>query len=117
MLIAQQTHVIAVEGAVRRVDSGLVLAGWRNSLQAERARHVDTVETIRRMGRSGPTALRVVVNLAQGFAPYRGLESKAASRALHHLQRLSIVHRGVATGAWELDDPLLAAYVREEIAI
>jgi hypothetical protein len=116
MLIAQQTHMVALEAGSRTVDLGLVLSGWRSALQAERARHVDAVETIRRTGRSGPTALRVVGNLAHGRAPYRGLESKAAARALRRLQRTSIVHRTVQGGAWELDDPLLAAYIREEIA-
>ena len=116
MLIAQQTHTVAVEAGLRTIDLGLVLSGWRSALQAERARHVDAVETIRHMGRSGATALRVVGNLAHGRAPYRGLESKAAARALRRLQRTSIVHRAAGSGAWELDDPLLAAYVREEIA-
>lgn len=116
MLISQQTHLAAVEAGLRRIDIGLVLSGWRGALQAERARHVDAVETIRRMGRSGPVALRVVGNLAHGRAPYHGLESQAASRALRRLQRASIVYRAASARTWQLDDPLLAAYIREEIA-
>ncbi|HUN78434.1 MAG TPA: hypothetical protein VMU32_05905 [Solirubrobacteraceae bacterium] len=116
MLIAQQTHLASIEAGTDDIDLGLALSGWRSALQAERARHVDTVETIRRMGRSGAVALRIVGNLAAGRSAYQGLESQAVSRALRHLQRASIVNRSQQTGKWELDDPLLARYVREEIA-
>jgi len=116
MLIAQQTHLASVEAATTEIDLGLTLSGWRSALQAERARHVDTVEAIRRMGRSGAVAMRVVANLAGGRSVYHGLESQAVSRALRHLQRASIVHRSSQTAKWELDDPLLATYIREEIS-
>lgn len=116
MLIAQQTHLASIEADTRRIDLGLALSGWHSALQAERARNIDTVEMIRRMGRSSAVALRVVVNLAGGHPAYRELESKAASRAIQRLQRASIVHRAPSTGRWELDDPLLAAYIRDEIA-
>ena len=115
MLIAQQTHQASIEAQTREVDLGLALTGWRNALEAERARHIDTVEEIRRMGRSG-AALRVVANLANGRAPYNNIESQAASRALTHLQRASIVHRSPGTSSWALDDPLFATYFREQIA-
>jgi hypothetical protein len=116
MLIAQQTHLASIEADTHEIDLGLAFSGWRSALQAERARHVDTVEAIRRMGRSGAVALRIVGNLAEGRSAYRGLESQAVSRALRHLQRASIVHRSPRTAKWELDDPLLATYIREEIA-
>ncbi len=116
MLIAQQTHLASIEADTHEIDRGLALSGWRSALQAERARHVDAVETVRRLGRSGAIALRIVGNLAAGRSAYHGLESQAASRALGHLQRASIVHRSPQTAKWELDDPLLATYIREEIA-
>ena len=116
MLIAQQTHLASIEADTAEIDLGLTLSGWRSALQAERARHLDAVETIRRMGRSGAIALRVVGNLAHGRSVYHGLESQAVSRALRHLQRASIVHRSPRTAKWELDDPLLAVYIRVEIA-
>lgn len=116
MLIAQQTHLASIEADTHEIDLGLALSGWRSALQAERARHVDAVETIRRMGRSGAVALRIVGNLAGGRSAYHGLESQTVSRALRHLQRASIVHRSPRTAKWELDDPLLATYIREEIA-
>ena len=116
MLIAQQTHLASIEADTHEIDTGLALSGWRSALLAERARHVDAVETIRRMGRSGAIALRAVGNLAHGRSAYHGLESQAASRALRHLQRASIIHRSPQTSKWELDDPLLATYIREEIA-
>jgi hypothetical protein len=116
MLIAQQTHLASIEANTRRIDLGLALSGWNSALQAERARHVDTVDAIRHMGRSGATGLNVAVNLAAGLPAYQRLESQAASRALRRLQRASIVHREPQTGRWEIEDPLLAAYIREEIA-
>jgi hypothetical protein len=116
MLIAQQAHLASIEADTHTIDLGLALSGWQSALQAERARHVDTVDAIRRMGRSGAVALRIAGNLANGRPAYRGIESQAASRALVHLQRSSIVHRATHTGRWELDDPLLATYIRNEIA-
>lgn len=116
MLIAQQTHLAAVAAGERTIDASLVLSGWQSALASERARHVDIVESIRRMGRSGATALRVVGNLASGRAAYHGLESQAARRSLGHLQRASIVHRDQQNARWEIEDPLLAWYIRNEIA-
>lgn len=116
MLIAQQTHLASIESGTRTIDLGMALSGWQAALAAERARHVDAVDNIRRLGRSGAVALRIAANLAHGVPPYRGLESQAASRALKHLQRASIVHRAHQTGRWEIDDPLLATYIRDEIA-
>lgn len=116
MLIAQHTHLAAIEAKTREIDLGLALSGWQNAMQAERARHIDTVEEIRRMGRSGAAALRVVANLANGRAAYRNMESQAASRALRRLQRASIVHRADDGSSWTLDDPLLAEYIRAQIA-
>jgi len=116
MLIAQQTHLASIEAETHTIDLGLALSGWRGALQAERARHVDAVDAIRRMGRSGAVALRIAVNLANGLPAYHDMESQAASRALRHLQRSSIAHRAPQTGRWEIDDPLLATYIRNEIA-
>ena len=116
MLIAQQTHLASIEADTHTIDLGLALSGWQSALQAERARHVDAVDAIRRMGRSGAVALRIAGNLANGRPAYHGIESQAASRALRRLQRSSIVHRASETGRWEIDDPLLASYIRNEIA-
>lgn len=117
MLIAQQVHLASVEADTRTIDLGLTLSGWQSALAAERARHDDTVDSIRRMGRSGTVALRIVGNLASGKAAYHGLESQAARRALVHLQRASVVHRAQQTGRWEIDDPLLASYMRDELVL
>jgi Novel STAND NTPase 1 len=116
MLIAQQTHLASMAAETRTIDAGVVLSGWQSALASERARHVDAVESIRRMGRSGVAALRVAGNLANGRAAYRGMESQAARRALEHLQRASIIHRDIGRAAWQIDDPLLAWYIRNEIA-
>ncbi|HEY7934591.1 MAG TPA: ATP-binding protein [Solirubrobacteraceae bacterium] len=116
MLIAQQAHLASIEADTHTIDLGLALSGWQSALQAERARHVDAVDAIRHMGRSGAVALRIAGNLANGRPAYHGIESQAASRALRHLQHSSIVHRTPQTGRWEIDDPLLATYIRNEIA-
>lgn len=116
MLIAQQAHLASIEADTHAIDLGLALSGWQGALQAERARHVDAVDAIRHVGRSGAAALRIATNLAGGLPAYHGLESQRASRALKYLQRSSIVHRSPQTGRWEIDDPLLATYIRNEIA-
>ena len=116
MLIAQQAHLASIEAGTHTIDLGLALSGWQGALQAERARHVDAVDAIRHVGRSGAAALRIAANLARGLPAYHGLESQRASRALKHLQRASMVHRSSLTGRWEIDDPLLATYIRNEIA-
>ena len=61
-------------------------------------------------------SIDIAGNLANARRAYHGIESQAANRALRHLQRSSIVHRAPQTGRWEIDDPLLATYIRNEIA-
>ena len=97
------------------IDDQLVLQ-LSNGAHRVVAGHVDAVDAIRHMGRSGAAALRIAANLANGLPADHGLESQRASRALKYLQRSSIVHRSSQTGRWEIDDPLLATYIRNEIA-
>jgi uncharacterized protein len=112
MLIAQQTHSTAIELDVRHIDLTLAQRGWRGAMEAERARHVDAVETIRRMGAS---AVMVATRLANGISPFRKVESQTASRALKRLERAGIVNRSAEPPRWTIDDPLLVSYIREEI--
>jgi hypothetical protein len=112
MLIAQQTHSAAIELDTHHVDLTLVQRGWRGAMEAERARHVDAVESVRRMGAA---AITVVAALANGIPPYRDLDSQIARRTLARLERASIVNRSDPRG-WSIDDPLLASYIREEIS-
>jgi uncharacterized protein len=112
MLIAQQTHSAAVELDTHHVDLTLAQRGWRGAMEAERARHVDAVETVRRMGTA---AITVVAALANGTPPYRDLDSQIARRMLVRLERAGIVNRPDPR-RWTIDDPLLASYIREEIS-
>jgi hypothetical protein len=113
MLIAQQTHSTAIELDARHIDLTLAQRGWRGAMEAERARHVDTVETIRRMGAA---AVMVATRLANGISPYRKVESQTASRMLKRMERAGIVNRSADPPRWTIDDPLLVSYIREEVA-
>jgi hypothetical protein len=112
MLIAQQTHVAAIEDDTRRIDATLAERGYRGALAAEAARQADLLERIRAMGAN---ALAVTTRLAHGRSPYAGLEKKSANRALNALANASIVIKPTRAGSWRLDDPLSAAYLRSEI--
>lgn len=117
MLIAQHTHICAVELEAHKIDDALVLEGLRSALGAERARHLDTVDSIRGMGRSGTAAIRVVSNLAAGQPAYHDLAPQAAKRAIERLRNAGIVHRPPGQrGGWAISDPLFARYVRTELA-
>lgn len=114
MLIAQQTHVAAVEDGAH--DIGLVLAerGFRSAMLAERTRHTDLVDRIRALG---APALRVSRRLAAGETPYRaGMESKSVKRALDMLALAGVVSRR-GRGDWYISDPLLARYIRENVVL
>jgi hypothetical protein len=113
MLIAQQTHVGAVEDGARTIGVEHVHRGFLGARLADRARHADQVDRIRSLGAA---ATRVAVRLASGDSPYRGLESKAVRRSLGALADAGIVSRGRRRGEWTLGDPLLARYIREEIS-
>jgi hypothetical protein len=112
MLIAQQTHSAAIELDERHIDLTLAQRGWRGAMEAERARHVDAVETIRRMGAA---AITVVAQLANGIPPYRDHDPQTVRRMLTRLERAGIVNRPDPR-RWIIDDPLLTSYIREEIA-
>jgi hypothetical protein len=115
MLIAQHTHICAVEREASHIDDAVVLEGIASALAAERARHLDTIDAIRRMGRSGAAAIRVVGNLATGQPAYHGLAPQAAKRAIDHLQNAGILSRPPGThSGWEISDPLFARYIRTE---
>jgi len=113
MLIAQQTHVAAVEDDTHRIDASLAERGYRGALAADAARHVDLLERIRSMSSA---ALAVTIRLANGRSPYAGMEKKSANRALNALADASIVLKPRAREPWRLDDPLFAAFLRREIS-
>jgi hypothetical protein len=109
MLVAQQTHVAAVEEGVRAIDLVLAERGHRAAMQAEQTRHVDLIDRIRALG---AVALRVARRLAAGEAPYGAAEAKSVKRALDALALAGIASRHGRNG-WYISDPLLARYIRE----
>jgi hypothetical protein len=112
MLIAQQTHVAAVEDGVYEIDLVLAERGFRGAMLAEQARHVDLVDRIRALG---GVALRVSRRLAAAEAPYGvGMEAKAVQRALDALALAGVASRR-GRGDWYISDPLLARYIRENL--
>lgn len=108
MLLAQQAHVALVEEASRRLEITAVQRGYASAMAAERARHVDAVLDVRRLGAG---AMRVLTNLAHGEPTYSHVESKSARRALDALSNIGIVSRGERRGEWSINDPLLADYL------
>ncbi len=113
MLIAQQTHVGAVEEGTHAIDLVLAERGFRSTMLAEQTRHVDLVDRIRALG---ATALLVSRRLAASEAPYRAAtEAKSVKRGLDALALAGVVSRR-GRGDWYISDPLLARYIRENLA-
>lgn len=112
MLVAQQTHVAAVEEGVHEIDAVLAERGYRAAMQAEQTRHVDLVDRIRALG---AVALRISRRLAADEAPYGAGEAKSVKRALDALALAGIASRRGGRSGWYISDPLLARYVRERL--
>jgi hypothetical protein len=112
MLVAQQTHVAAVEEGVHAIDLVLAERGFRSAMLAEQTRHVDLVDRIRTLGAA---TLRVSRRLAAGETPYGGTEAKSVKRALDALALAGIASRR-GRGDWYISDPLLARYIREHFS-
>ena len=108
MLLAQQAHVALVEEGSRHLDLIAVGRGYASAMAAERARHVDAVLDVRRLGAG---ATRVLTNLARGEPTYSHVEAKSARRALDALSNIGLVSRGTRRGEWSINDPLLADYL------
>ena len=111
MLVAQQTHVAAVEEGAHTIDLMLAERGFRSAMLAEQTRHVDLIDRIRTLG---VAPLRVSCRLAAGGAPYGGAEAKSVKRALDALALAGIASRR-GRGDWYISDPLLARYIRETL--
>jgi hypothetical protein len=112
MLIAQQTHIAAVEEGAHAIDLVLAERGFRSTMLAEQTRHMDLVDRIRALG---AVALLVSRRLAAHEAPYRAAaETKAVTRALDALALAGVASRR-GRGDWYISDPLLARYIRESL--
>jgi hypothetical protein len=108
MLIAQQSHAVAVEELRRRIDDATVVAGLGRAMRADRLKNEQTLERIRAINRH---AQRVAERVARGEPLYQGLNPRAASGALERLRDAGVVERGTRRGAWSISDPLLRRYL------
>lgn len=108
MLIAQQTLQESLDSVENEIDDALVLTGLARAMRADRLKHEQSLEVIRRTGRHAQVIAR---NVARGEQLYRGVESSAASRTLDRLRDGGILDRGTGRGAWSIADPLLRRYL------
>jgi uncharacterized protein len=108
MLIAQQTFQESLDSVENEIDDALVLTGLARAMRADRLKHEQSLEVIRRTGRHAQMIAR---NVARGEQLYRGVESSAASRTLGRLRDGGILDRGTERGAWSIADPLLRRYL------
>jgi hypothetical protein len=108
MLIAQQTYQEALDMVESEIDDALVLSGLRRAMRADRLKHEQSLEVIRRTGRYAQVVAR---NVARGDQVYRGVESSVASRTLDRLRDGGVLDRGAGRGEWSVADPLLRRYL------
>lgn len=116
MLIAQRTHMAAVNEGRFDIDGGLVNVGFAEARRQERGRHQSLVDRIRSFGgkRLGPMALKIVKGLAKGEAPYAGrvsAEKPPIGRALNRLHDAGFIES--EGRAWKVRDPLFRLYLAD----
>lgn len=116
MLIAQRTHMASIVAERRDIDGMLVRTGHTEARRQERSRHQSQVERIRELGspKTGPAALKVARRIAEGAAPYHGVdkvERSTITRALERLKDAGIVES--ETRNWKIRDPLFRLYLSE----
>jgi uncharacterized protein len=109
MLIAQKTHLTAVELDTHTIDLDLVEQGLLAALRSDRVSHEQTIERIRRLHKLG---LVVAERLARGEPVYTRLPRGGVRRALEALRDAAIIEsRG--RGDWRFSNPLLRRYLAE----
>jgi hypothetical protein len=108
MLIAQQSHAVAVEELRRRLDDAAVVAGLGRAMRADRLKHEQTLARIRTVNRH---AQRVAERVARREPVYGDLNPRTASTTLDRLRDAGIIERGTRIGAWSIGDPLLRRYL------
>jgi DNA-binding transcriptional ArsR family regulator len=116
MLIAQRTHMASVAEDRKDIDGALVRFGHSEARRQERSRHQSLVERIRELGgpKTGTVALKVSRRIAQGIAPYEGVdpvERSAITRALARLKDAGIVES--ENRSWRIQEPLFRLYLAD----
>lgn len=116
MLIAQQSHVAAINAETRSIDADLVETGYRLAMRRERAKHQQTVDRINHIATKAINrhALKVARRIAAGAAPYTGASSPTdAQRAVNKLRDAGIIESSDSGRGWRIVDPLLRRYLAE----
>jgi uncharacterized protein len=108
MLIAQQSHAVAVEELRRRLDDAAVVAGLGRAMRSDRLKHEQTLARIRAINRY---AQRVAERVARREPVYGDLNPRTAATTLDRLRDAGIIERGTRIGAWSIGDPLLRRYL------
>jgi hypothetical protein len=108
MLIAQQSHMVALEDLRRRLDDAAVVAGIARSMRADRLKHEQTLARIRSINRY---AQRIAERVARGQTTYEGLNPRTAAGTLDRLRDAGVIEHGARRGAWAIGDPLLRRYL------
>ena len=107
MLIAQKTHLTAVELETRAIDLNVVDQGLLAAMASDKIAHEQIVERIRRAHRLG---LTVAERIARGKPVYTGLSRGAVRRALEALQDAGIID-SLGRAQWTIANPLLRRYL------
>jgi hypothetical protein len=107
MLIAQQTHLLAVTRGTFAIDAEMVLEGLSYAMQSDQATHEMEVKEIRGIGKHG---LDVAQSIARGQQPYSGRVPSSAGRAISALEDADIITRA-GERQWQIADPLFRRYL------
>jgi hypothetical protein len=114
MLIAQQTHSVAVAAGTWAIGGILVETGYRNALRSEKTKHELIVEHIRTLGGKGTQrlTLKVAKKIANGVTVYPGKEAdESIRRALIALRDAGIIDQEKSRAPWYIVDPLFKRYL------
>jgi hypothetical protein len=107
MLIAQQSHLQAIEELRHDVDHAMVVAALDRAMATEQLRHQQQLDRIRASSRYGE---RMAIRVAAGAELYQGLKPQQASRALNALRDAGVIERA-GQARWYVIDPLLRRYL------
>ena len=108
MLLAQQSHAIAVRDLVHEIDDAIVREALMAGMRGERLKHDQTLREIRTLGRNAQT---LAERVAAGAKLYEGIQPNQAARTLSRLRDTGFVEQGDRRGEWRVTDPLLRRYL------
>lgn len=108
MLLAQQSHVVAVEKGLFTIDATEVFQGIDYAMAAEQPAHESELVRIRGMRAH---AVSIAQRVARAEQPYGAkLDAKQVGRALESLRNSGLAVQ-VKAGEWQLVDPLFRKYL------